>query len=112
MIVHDDYLLIFVFAFQIDPPIFSKLQLCFIHPQQHSTRQKILPPYSNSNPKSFWDNLNLDLENSWGFGNGCQVGGCKITIQPTRAAPVFRGFSESLQTAIEKLNQQRIVEAE
>ena len=40
-----------------------------------------------------------------------RIGGAKITIQPTHSAPVFRGFTESLQSAIDKLQQQRAADA-
>ena len=40
-----------------------------------------------------------------------RVGGAKITIQPTHASPVFRGFAESLASAIEKIKQPNKSEA-
>ena len=40
-----------------------------------------------------------------------RIGGAKITIEPTHSAPVFRGFTESLQSAIDKLQQQRAADA-
>ena len=40
-----------------------------------------------------------------------RVGGAKITIQPTHAEPVFRGFEASLFSAIEKIKQTNKSEA-
>ena len=86
-----------MFGFPIDPPNFSKLQICIIQPQQHPTRQKILLPYSNSDLKILWDNLNLDLENLWGI-NLFQR---ELTKQEeTKAAKISTSPLEKLQSIL------------